>query len=463
MNWEVRLNSYIQKIEYIKCFFHLTDSKMEANIVCKFGGTSMADGRSINQVKQIIDEDHRRKYIVVSAPGKRHSKDIKVTDLLYQCHSLMKKGVSVRESFSPIRSRFESIAKELDLDINIEDILDETQKRIKEEMDEQFTISRGEYLSARLFAEYIGVKFIDAESVMVFNSDNTFNLSESCKEIFKALNGVDRAVIPGFYGATLEGKIKTFARGGSDISGAIVASAVDSLYYENWTDVSGFLACDPRIVNQPTKIKHVTYKELHELSCMGANVLHSDSILPVCTKKIPIIIKNTFQPNDEGTLISSESFQSDHLVTGVAGKKNYIFFSIEKKNINDHLINVIKNIFEKENVPIEFAYKKSNSYELYIESNRLNDDILQIIFDGIQREISPDFLKYNKNVSIIAIVGEGMSKDKFILDRIKGAFSPSNINYKILDKSLMNFKILISVNDEDYVRSINSIYTEFFH
>lgn len=211
----------------------LSDNIMEDNIVCKFGGTSMADGKSINQVKQIINDDYRRKYIVVSAPGKRNSKDVKVTDLLYQCHSLMKKGVSVKECFSPIRSRFESIAKELDLDFNIESVLNETEKRIKDEMDEQFTISRGEYLSARIFAEYIGVKFIDAENVMVFNSDNTFNLSESCKEIFKALHGVKRAVIPGFYGATLEGKINTFTRGGSDISGAVVACAVDSLYYEN--------------------------------------------------------------------------------------------------------------------------------------------------------------------------------------------------------------------------------------
>ena len=422
----------------------------------------MADGKSINQVKQIINDDYRRKYIVVSAPGKRNSKDVKVTDLLYQCHSLMKKGVSVKECFSPIRSRFESIAKELDLDFNIESVLNETEKRIKDEMDEQFTISRGEYLSARIFAEYIGVKFIDAENVMVFNSDNTFNLSESCKEIFKALHGVKRAVIPGFYGATLEGKINTFTRGGSDISGAVVACAVDSLYYENWTDVSGFLACDPRIVNQPTKIKHVTYKELHELSCMGANVLHSDSILPVRIKKIPIVIRNTFQPSDEGTLITSESFQNDHFITGVAGKKNYIFFSIEKNNFDNRLYDVINNIFQKENVPIEYTYKERNSYDLFIENSRLNDDVLQSLFEDIQREISPDFLECNKNVSIIAIVGEGISKDRFFLDRINETFCTSNINFKILDKNLMNFKVVISVNDEDYNRSINSIYTNFF-
>ncbi|KAK8836489.1 hypothetical protein M9Y10_037748 [Tritrichomonas musculus] len=440
----------------------LSDNIMEDNIVCKFGGTSMADGKSINQVKQIINDDYRRKYIVVSAPGKRNSKDVKVTDLLYQCHSLMKKGVSVKECFSPIRSRFESIAKELDLDFNIESVLNETEKRIKDEMDEQFTISRGEYLSARIFAEYIGVKFIDAENVMVFNSDNTFNLSESCKEIFKALHGVKRAVIPGFYGATLEGKINTFTRGGSDISGAVVACAVDSLYYENWTDVSGFLACDPRIVNQPTKIKHVTYKELHELSCMGANVLHSDSILPVRIKKIPIVIRNTFQPSDEGTLITSESFQNDHFITGVAGKKNYIFFSIEKNNFDNRLYDVINNIFQKENVPIEYTYKERNSYDLFIENSRLNDDVLQSLFEDIQREISPDFLECNKNVSIIAIVGEGISKDRFFLDRINETFCTSNINFKILDKNLMNFKVVISVNDEDYNRSINSIYTNFF-
>lgn len=440
----------------------LSDNIMEDNIVCKFGGTSMADGKSINQVKQIINDDYRRKYIVVSAPGKRNSKDVKVTDLLYQCHSLMKKGVDIKECFSPIRSRFESIAKELDLDFNIESVLNETEKRIKDEMDEQFTISRGEYLSARIFAEYIGVKFIDAENVMVFNSDNTFNLSESCKEIFKALHGVKRAVIPGFYGATLEGKIKTFTRGGSDISGAVVACAVDSLYYENWTDVSGFLACDPRIVNQPTKIKHVTYKELHELSCMGANVLHSDSILPVRIKKIPIVIRNTFQPSDEGTLITSESFQNDHFITGVAGKKNYIFFSIEKNNFDNRLYDVINNIFQKENVPIEYTYKERNSYDLFIENSRLNDDVLQSLFEDIQREISPDFLECNKNVSIIAIVGEGISKDRFFLDRINETFCTSNINFKILDKNLMNFKVVISVNDEDYNRSINSIYTNFF-
>lgn len=222
------------------------------------------------------------------------------------------------------------------------------------------------------------------------------------------------------------------------------------------------MACDPRIVNQPTKIKHVTYKELHELSCMGANVLHSDSILPVRIKKIPIVIRNTFQPSDEGTLITSESFQNDHFITGVAGKKNYIFFSIEKNNFDNRLYDVINNIFQKENVPIEYTYKERNSYDLFIENSRLNDDVLQSLFEDIQREISPDFLECNKNVSIIAIVGEGISKDRFFLDRINETFCTSNINFKILDKNLMNFKVVISVNDEDYNRSINSIYTNFF-
>ena len=271
--------------------------------VCKFGGTSMADGTVMMRVKKIIDGEKDRKYIVVSAPGKRYSGDIKVTDALYSCYTEVSETDSCQNTFPIIRGRFEGIVKELGLNLNIKDILDETERRILEESSADFTASRGEYLCARIMAVLLGAKFVDAEEVIFFDEKGLLDEQKTYSAIERAISGAERAVIPGFYGRGCDGRVKTFSRGGSDISGAIVARAANAPLPENRTDVSGFLACDPRIVDSPKRIKSLSYKELRELSYMGANVLHSESIFPVRKANIPIQIKNTFRPEDDGTSI----------------------------------------------------------------------------------------------------------------------------------------------------------------
>ena len=307
--------------------------------VCKFGGTSMADGNTMQAVKKIIDSDVKRKYVVVSAPGKRFNGDVKVTDLLYACYGELKEKGDCSQSFSKVRARFESIVKELNLSMDIKAVLDETQRRLNEEQSEDFTASRGEYLSARIMAELLGVKFIDGEDVVFFKEDGRLDGEKTYRAISQAVADGANAVFPGFYGRGADGKVKTFSRGGSDISGAVVARAVNASVYENWTDVSGFLACDPRIVDNPRRIKNLSYKELRELSYMGANVLHSESIFPVRKANIPIVIKNTFRPDDEGTSILpiSQYTPDGTVVTGIAGKKNFTVILIEKNHMNNEI------------------------------------------------------------------------------------------------------------------------------
>lgn len=271
--------------------------------VCKFGGTSMAAGNVIAKVKNIVESDGERKYIIVSAPGKRYSDDKKLTDMLYACHAALVSGEGFNEAFEPVKARFRSIVKELNMDFDIDKLLSDTELRIVKEESEDFTASRGEYLNAVIFARYIGAKFVDAENTIFFKENGLLDEGKTYSAIYEKLKGEKRAVLPGFYGTGKGGKIKTFSRGGSDISGAVVARAVHASLYENWTDVSGFLACDPRIVSSPKQITNISYKELRELSYMGANVLHSESIFPVRKANIPIKIKNTFRPDDAGTSI----------------------------------------------------------------------------------------------------------------------------------------------------------------
>ena len=289
--------------------------------VCKFGGTSMADGMTMRRVKDIFESDPERRYIVVSAPGKRFSGDIKVTDLLYETHKEVEETGSCGEAFEKICARFSGIVQELKIDLDIESILQETKKAIEEEKSADFAASRGEYLSGRIMAALLNIPFIDARDVIKFDASGKLESARSFELLARALSGKPKALVTGFYGEGADGKVKTFSRGGSDISGAIVARAAGAALYENWTDVSGFLACDPRIVENPVPIRSLSYKELRELSYMGANVLHSESIFPVREADIPIRIKNTFRPEDEGTLImpTSKYRFSGRTVTGVAG------------------------------------------------------------------------------------------------------------------------------------------------
>lgn len=426
----------------------------------------MADGNVIRGVKKIIDGDNLRKYVVVSAPGKRYSEDTKVTDLLYKCHAELKDTGSCKKSFALVRARFVSIVKELGIPFNIEELLDETEKLIESEKSEDFTASRGEYLCARIVAEVLEAKFIDAFDVVFFRENGKLDGEKSYKAISAALSGVNRAVLPGFYGKGADGRVKTFSRGGSDISGAIVARAVNASVYENWTDVSGFLACDPRIVDSPVKIKCISYKELRELSYMGANVLHSDSIFPVRKANIPIQIKNTFRPEEEGTSIlpSSRYVPSGNIVTGVAGKKNFCVIFIEKSNMNSEVgfICDVLTVLKDENIPVEHIPTGTDTMSLVIDGNYLTKERLKGIISKIKEAVSPDTVRVLENVALIATVGHGMSSSVGTSARLFNAIAKANINIKMIDQGSSELNVIVGVNDDDYENCIRAIYYEFF-
>lgn len=425
----------------------------------------MAAGNIINGVKSIIESDKERRFIVVSAPGKRYSGDTKVTDLLYACHPA-KDREELRYRFAPIRKRYLNIIKELNSDLDITTLLDEVEEQIFLNQSEDFTASRGEYVSAIIMAEILGAKFIDAKDVIFFKADGTLDGEKSYKCVAAALSGLPRAVISGFYGTGADGKIKTFSRGGSDISGAIVARAVNASIYENWTDVSGFLACDPRIVDSPKRINCISYKEFRELSYMGADLLHSESVFPVRKANIPILIKNTFRPQDEGTTIvpTSRYLQSGATVTGIAGKKNFTIIFIEKANMNTRIgfiCNVLK-VLSREKVSVEHIPSGIDTMSLVIDSSQLEGKTERIV-EGIKRAVSPDVVRVSEGVALIATVGCGMSSSSGTSARLFNAIASANINIKIIDQSSSEINIIIGVRNEDYEKCIRAIYGEFFN
>lgn len=435
--------------------------------VCKFGGTSMADGNVINGVKKIIESDAQRKFVVVSAPGKRYSGDTKVTDLLYKCHEELIKSGSCNTSFGAVRARFNSLVRELNIDFDISTLLDETESAINEKKSEDFTASRGEYLCARIVAQVLNAKFVDSADAVFFNSDGSLNGDKTYRAISSALNGVPRAVFPGFYGTGADGNVKTFSRGGSDISGAIVARAVNASVYENWTDVSGFLACDPHIVDNPKRIKTISYKELRELSYMGANVLHSDSIFPVSKANIPIQIKNTFRPQDEGTAIVpiTRYTLSGNTVTGVAGKKNFTVIFIEKSHMNAEVgfISKVLNVLADAGVSVEHIPSGIDTMSLVIESSQLPEEKLQNILEEIKKAVAPDLIRVIEDIALIATVGHGMSSSVGTSARIFNAIASANINIKMIDQGSSELNIIVGVKNDDYEKCIRAIYREFFN
>jgi aspartate kinase len=434
--------------------------------VCKFGGTSMADGNVIKNVKNIIDADSQRKFIVVSAPGKRYSGDVKVTDLLLKCHSEVMRGGNVNAAFAAVRARFVSLVRELNIAFDINSVLDETEALIESERSEDFTASRGEYLSARIMAAVLGASFIDAKDVIFFDANGALDGKKSYKAVADALKDCNRAVFPGFYGCGVDGRVKTFSRGGSDISGAIVARAVNASLYENWTDVSGFLACDPRIVDSPKRIKTISYKELRELSYMGANVLHADSIFPVRSANIPIQIKNTFRPEDEGTSILpiSRYRPSGSVVTGVAGKKNFSIIFIEKSLMNSEIgfMGKVLDVVASAGVSVEHVPSGIDTMSLVVESEGLCGDKLNKLLDGIKSAVNPDTVRVIEDIALIATVGHGMSSSVGTSARLFGAIAAADINVKVIDQGSSEINIIVGVDNQSYEKCIRAIYKEFF-
>lgn len=430
--------------------------------VVKFGGSSLADANQFKKVAEIIRTDKDRCYIVPSAPGKRYPDDEKVTDLLYKCYDEMAQGEKAWRAFHPIEERFNEIISDLGLNLDLREEYLKIIKGFKDRLGRDYAASRGEYLNGIILAEFLGYSFVDAADVVKFNYDDTFDAALTDEALEGALSGFCRAVIPGFYGAKPDGTIKTFSRGGSDVTGSIVAKAVKAELYENWTDVSGFLVADPRIVENPAVIETITYRELRELSYMGAGVLHEDAIFPVREAGIPINIKNTNKTDDEGTWIVPEvDAPIKNIITGIAGKKNFSVIHIEKDRMNGELgfLRRILSLLEILKINFEHIPTGIDTLSIVLESKVFADypDIIERIrkVAGIEK---PNIIEAFHNLALIAVVGRGMRERLGTASLIFAALSHANINIRTIDQGSSELNIIIGVAEDDYEAAIRAIY-----
>ncbi len=426
--------------------------------VCKFGGTSMADSDAIEAVVKIINDDSSRRFIVVSAPGKRFRSDTKITDALYNYFA------TGCENFDFIKNRFSEIAEGLGLGEDVSALLDGVKDDIKRNGYKDFAASRGEYLSARLLASKLGAEFIDADALIRFDGDGNLLLDESLAIIKNRLKGVRVAVLPGFYGSMPDGRIKTFSRGGSDITGAIVARAVGASVYENWTDVDGFLAADPRIVRNPDIIECLNFGELRELAYMGAEVLHPESIYPVRHVGIPINIKNTFNPSHPGTMIVADCKvpMGKRTVTGIAGKKGFTIINIEKDMMNGEIGfgRRALQVLEEENISFEHMPSGIDTLSVVLRDEYLPKNLTHLV-SRLEDALKPDKIEVHSGLSLIATVGHNMAARQGTAARLFKALGDSNINVRMIDQGSSEMNIIVGVDTFDYEKAINAIYYGF--
>ncbi len=436
--------------------------------VCKFGGTSMASGNIILSVAKVVEADVERRYVVVSAPGKRFSGDIKVTDLLYKCSDEYEAGdiSAFKETFEKIRVRFFNIEAEIGRDLGIKAGLDEAENAILNGAGRDYAASRGEFLAAKIMAAVLDVPFVDATEFIRFDEDGILDVRtfELGKEV---LSRYPRAVIPGFYGLGADGKVKTFSRGGGDISGSVVARSVMASLYENWTDVSGFYACDPRIVQSPKWIPELTYQELRELSYMGANVLHSESIFPVRAADIPIRICNTFRPEEAGTYIVKTSLKDvrENAVTGIAGKKGFTSITLEKSMMNSEIgfVQKVLAVIGKRNISFEHLPSGVDTMSLVIDSGYLKDGVKETLIEEMKAAVNPDRIYVHEEVALVAVVGRGMVKNVGTSARVFKAIAEAEINVNMIDQGSSELNIIVGVENKDCDKCICALYNEFFN
>lgn len=433
-------------------------------VVCKFGGTSMASRDAILNVKKIIQSDSARKFVVVSAPGKRFGGDIKVTDLLYKCYADKQESGTCKESFIKVRERFDTLIADLGLDLDLSVYYQEIRNGIDASMTADYAASRGEYLAAIVMAAVLNFEFCDAANLIVFDNKGKYQASDTLKRVSDALAGKSNIVIPGFYGAQPDGKIATFSRGGSDISGAIIAGAIQADVYENWTDVNGFMTADPRIVDNPFRINTLTYDELRELSYMGADVLHPLSTFPVKEKNIPINIKNTFDIEDDGTfIVPSFAKVEERTVTGIAGKKGYHIIYIKKSMMNEEIGFGRKALGVLEELGIAFEHIPTgiDTLSIIIESSQLKGRE-QAVVSSMQDTLHPDYIELTSGLALIAIVGKGMIRRKGTAAKVCVALAEADINIRMIDQGSGELNIIIGVSEKDLENAIRAIYNKFF-
>lgn len=432
--------------------------------VVKFGGSSLADAKQFKKVADIIHADKDRCYVVPSAPGKRFKDDTKVTDLLYQCYDKVAEGEDFAAAFAPVRERFDGIIKDLGLDMSLDEEYGKIGKDFREGANRDYAASRGEYLNGRILAEYLGFKFVDAAKGIFFDSKGNFDADITNACLGAILEKTPQAVIPGFYGAMPDGSIKTFSRGGSDFTGSLVAKAAEAELYENWTDVSGFLVADPRIVDNPAGIGEITYSELRELSYMGAGVLHEDAIFPVRSANIPINIKNTNAPRDPGTLIvpSGSEHSPRYLITGIAGKKDFSVISIEKDRLNSEngFMRRMLQVLENHGIFPEHMPTGIDTVSVVVNTKEL-DGRREKITQRIKDVVRPDHFEIIDGLALIAIVGRGMRSKKGTATRVFAALSHADINIRMIDQGSSELNIIVGIDEKDFENAIRVIYDMF--
>ena len=431
--------------------------------VVKFGGSSLASAEQFIKVGNIIRADKERAFVVPSAPGKRFSADTKVTDMLYACYALAEEGKDFKKELEAIKARYQEIIDGLTLELSLEDEFKTIEKQFKEKAGSDYAASRGEYLNGIIMANYLGFNFIDSAEVIFFDENGNFNATLTNEVLSERLSGLENAVVPGFYGAYADGRVKTFSRGGSDVTGSIVAKAVKADVYENWTDVSGFLIADPRIIPNPEAIEVITYRELRELAYMGAGVLHEDAIFPVRQEGIPINIKNTNKPEDQGTwIVGSTCQKSKYTITGIAGKKGFCSINIEKDMMNTEVGFGRKVLQSFEENGISFEHMPSGIDTMIVFAHQ--DEFLhkeQKVVAGIHRLANPDSIDIESDLALIAVVGRGMKSTRGTAGRIFSALAHANINVKMIDQGSSELNIIIGVTNEDFEAAIKAIYDIF--
>lgn len=431
--------------------------------VAKFGGSSVADGIQLAKLKQIVESDPDRRYIVVSAPGKRFEGDNKITDILYLCKTHMEHNLPCDQLFQVVADRFIAVKMNLGIEVDLQAHFDKIKENLMKGCSADYLASRGEYLNAVLIAAYLGYDFVDTEGLIHFDNRGRLLQEETDMSLREELAKHERAVIPGFYGANAEGRVKTFSRGGSDITGSLVARAVGADMYENWTDVSGFLMADPRIVKEAKPIKQISYKELRELSYMGASVLHEDAIYPARIADIPINIRNTNEPDDDGTIITAEHEETnENIVTGIAGSKDFTVINIYKNmmSIERGFVRRILSILEDFDISFEHMPSGIDTVSVVVSNKNLNCRLDEIL-DAFDKQLSPDTMDVYDDIALIATVGCGMSRRPGVSATLFTALAEAGINIRMIDQGSSEMNIIVGVGNKDFERAIRVIYDAF--
>ena len=428
--------------------------------VVKFGGSSLASAEQFKKVGNIIRAEESRRYVIPSAPGKRFSDDVKVTDMLYKCYGAAVKGKKFTDLLKDIQERYNEIIEGLGLTLSLEKEFEIIRDNFAKKAGRDYAASRGEYLNGIIMANYLGYEFIDAAEVIFFDEEGKFDADKTDEILSERLNKAERAVIPGFYGSLPDGTIKTFSRGGSDVTGSIVAKAAKVDLYENWTDVSGFLIADPRIISNPKSIEAITYKELRELSYMGATVLHEDAIFPVRKEGIPINIRNTNAPEDKGTLIVEATCRHPkYTITGIAGKQGFASITIEKAMMNSEVGfgRKVLQVFEDNHISFEHMPSGIDTMTVFVHQSEFEETVLA----GIHHAVQPDSIELESDLALIAVVGRGMRATRGTAGRIFSALAHANVNVKMIDQGSSELNIVIGVRNHDFENAIKAIYDIF--